>query len=939
MEIRRPGEMSNPKNIIVGGQVREGTRVVLREITAMLHNSPPTQTSPRRKIGNDTTNNTFSKAAAEHEVKVRFAREFADADLVTYSTPESFSSESSYYSIGSIQSTKTSGINSDIDDNTNSPLYKVSDTSYVDSNIPGVNDLIRAYADIQLDCNTEEVSSCNSIYESPNDTLIQTFNSAIDDTDVFIDEKTPINGHLNETCTLENGSATPVIINPSQTEEELLVDHLTCNNTSQESLHLKTDISFTKEDIAGNVEESKEELKEYQVESVQLTLETSTPRSTTPVDCSNNVEEDKVEHLCNNINDKETDTCNKITQEVDLSNTDKSEIDTTNNTCIIDQIVTNIVNENIKSDDRDENKTDRNNIDVIKNNINEHEIDKTINIDDNNIDTTINVADHEIDTTINIDENEIDTTINIIHEHKIDTTINIKEDKTDVTFERKEDKQIDTTDKLYEQLINTKLNVNDNKYDVTFNVNENNNNNNNKIDSTNNVNESEETELNDFNQTKTDKNNKVNEENLIEKNIDELDGVDDNNIKSTSKDEILDETLTLTDDIFLNNDPINEVEHIEFNYEEFKPQRQSTTLTNKNDDNDNDDICCSLEKLELAAGEIADDILKSPLEFEDDISNPVLEIFHDPTTFDFLSARGNSESSNRLRNESLFVKFDPLLANTSMLPQGNSQVFSTPTSGTIHKLEEIQDKNDEPLQVTKSDTKEVENIDGTEKLDLLRATVSQLEKELEKQKTEYECKLEKQKATSQEKITKLQAQLNEEIENKNQLAVVVDEYEKSISRLLTEKERDHANLEQEKARIQEELQATNLHLSNTEAAFNDVHLKYERLKGVVSAYKNNESVLKESIQENLETIKSLENRYDQLKTHAMSQLRKANLELVDIQKQHESETVKLHAMVRKAELKSNSLAEIVEQKTKENKELTQILDELIARVGGRQNAE
>lgn len=59
---------------------------------------------------------------------------------------------------------------------------------------------------------------------------------------------------------------------------------------------------------------------------------------------------------------------------------------------------------------------------------------------------------------------------------------------------------------------------------------------------------------------------------------------------------------------------------------------------------------------------------------------------------------------------------------------------------------------------------------------------------------------------------------------------------------------------------------------------------------------------------------------------------------MDIRKQHEAETVKLHAMVRKAELKSNSLAEIVEQKTKENKELTQILDELIARVG-RQNAE
>lgn len=76
---------------------------------------------------------------------------------------------------------------------------------------------------------------------------------------------------------------------------------------------------------------------------------------------------------------------------------------------------------------------------------------------------------------------------------------------------------------------------------------------------------------------------------------------------------------------------------------------------------------------------------------------------------------------------------------------------------------------DEPIQVIKSDAKEVDDIDGTEKLELLRATVSQLEKELEKQKKEYESKLEKQKEASQEKITKLQAQLNQEVENKNQL--------------------------------------------------------------------------------------------------------------------------------------------------------------------------
>lgn len=103
---------------------------------------------------------------------------------------------------------------------------------------------------------------------------------------------------------------------------------------------------------------------------------------------------------------------------------------------------------------------------------------------------------------------------------------------------------------------------------------------------------------------------------------------------------------------------------------------------------------------------------------------------------------------------------------------------------------------------------------------------------------------------------------------------MVEEYEKSISRLIAEREKDRTSFEAEKAKLQEELQVAVQHLSNTEAAFSDVHTKYERLKNVVSAYKSNETVLKESIAENQETIKTLENRYEQLKSHAMAQLEK-----------------------------------------------------------------
>ena len=104
--------------------------------------------------------------------------------------------------------------------------------------------------------------------------------------------------------------------------------------------------------------------------------------------------------------------------------------------------------------------------------------------------------------------------------------------------------------------------------------------------------------------------------------------------------------------------------------------------------------------------------------------------------------------------------------------------------------------------------------------------------------------------------------------------MVVEEYEKSISRLIAEREKDRQNFEVEKSKLTEELQIANQHLSNTEAAFTDVHSKYERLKNVVSAYKSNEEVLKESIAQNKEVIETLEKRYETLKSHAMAQLEK-----------------------------------------------------------------
>lgn len=51
----------------------------------------------------------------------------------------------------------------------------------------------------------------------------------------------------------------------------------------------------------------------------------------------------------------------------------------------------------------------------------------------------------------------------------------------------------------------------------------------------------------------------------------------------------------------------------------------------------------------------------------------------------------------------------------------------------------------------------------------MRATVLQLEEELETQKKEYEAELERQKNAFQEKINKLQAQLAQGVKSKSEM--------------------------------------------------------------------------------------------------------------------------------------------------------------------------
>lgn len=124
-----------------------------------------------------------------------------------------------------------------------------------------------------------------------------------------------------------------------------------------------------------------------------------------------------------------------------------------------------------------------------------------------------------------------------------------------------------------------------------------------------------------------------------------------------------------------------------------------------------------------------------------------------------------------------------------------------------------------------------------------------------------------------------------------------------------------------------------LNFQGVEAAFADVHRKYERTKCMVEEIKQNEETLKRYIEEYQSKSRKQEEKYQRLKQHAEETLDKANREIENLSKTQDSEIARLTAMLKKAEMKAVSLERTVEQKNKENEELTTICDELIAKVG------
>uniref|UniRef100_A0A8D2CR24 Transforming acidic coiled-coil containing protein 3 n=1 Tax=Sciurus vulgaris TaxID=55149 RepID=A0A8D2CR24_SCIVU len=121
-------------------------------------------------------------------------------------------------------------------------------------------------------------------------------------------------------------------------------------------------------------------------------------------------------------------------------------------------------------------------------------------------------------------------------------------------------------------------------------------------------------------------------------------------------------------------------------------------------------------------------------------------------------------------------------------------------------------------------------------------------------------------------------------------------------------------------------------LNSMEKSFSDLFKRFEKQKEVIEGYRKNEESLKKCVEDYIVRIEKEGQRYQTLKAHAEEKLKLANEEITQVRSKAQAEALAFQASLRKAQMQIHSLEKTVEQKTKENEELTRICDDLISKM-------
>ncbi|KAM9378147.1 transforming acidic coiled-coil-containing protein 3 [Phaethornis superciliosus] len=349
----------------------------------------------------------------------------------------------------------------------------------------------------------------------------------------------------------------------------------------------------------------------------------------------------------------------------------------------------------------------------------------------------------------------------------------------------------------------------------------------------------------------------------------------------------------------------------------------------------------------------------------EELFRPSSEVLGMGIEIDYLEQFGSSSfKESALRKQSLYLKFDPLLrdsprkhisgtAETKMnimtapfqhgpvadlskmfeeaekpavslqneeKPKGLDLLGTFTTSDTVPLIPESLTGDDVPLPPTASTNTAVDAI-----IDVLQYSQKDMDAAVELVKREVQEKqLEAQEW--KKKYDKLHMEYKE-------MGKIVAEFESTITQMIEDAQKQKELSKREMQRLVEEKQQVLSDLNSMEKSFSELFKRFEKQKEALEGYRKNEEALKKCAEDYLARIKKEEQRYQALKAHAEEKLHQANEEIAQVRSKAKSESAALQASVRKEQMRIQSLERSLEQKTKENDELTKICDDLILKMG------
>lgn len=343
------------------------------------------------------------------------------------------------------------------------------------------------------------------------------------------------------------------------------------------------------------------------------------------------------------------------------------------------------------------------------------------------------------------------------------------------------------------------------------------------------------------------------------------------------------------------------------NDSESAPEMQDpATLCSSEEHNRSDE-----EKLQASTAVVVDSTESGDASTCSDLNQTVISTKSLPPLhkleIDYLEQFGSSEalSNSELRKQSLYLHFDPLLANTT--------VNSNAAGRDCVKEPETVPPTANPASPLDLRSSEMQLENATDE--------AQVTKDLQQSTARWRMRAEE----AEEKLLTF----------KN----LVQQYEGVMVKIVEQQQKQKvemdaalAKLTLEKGMVSDEKKQALTDLASVERSFSELYKRYEKLKEAVDGYEKNEKTLKNYAEELLTRFKKEEQRYKALKAHAEEKLARASQDLAAAKEQGRLEMLSLQAALQKEQVKSRSMEQSLQQKDKELEELTRICDELIGKM-------